>query len=163
MVFFLTAFLCGYLFQSSSTWCRKGIQKIAQKAPKNIRVILTWMSKEKVLITFFYIIFALILTFAIRDIAPPLIGDLTGLLQSLSQKLSIDIGIDSLRNALNQWQSVSYETIKMFSPGADASTILQQFFHIGNIFFQVIFAYIMSYIWLLEYEKVHKYFAQLKK
>lgn len=67
------------------------------------------MGKEKVLITLFYIVFALILIFAIRDIGPALIADMINLLQSLSQKLSIDMGIDDIKQTLSQWQSLSYQ------------------------------------------------------
>ncbi len=108
----------------------------------------------------------MILVFAIRDIGPALIADMINLLQSLSQKLSIDMGIDDIKQTLSQWQSLSYQVgdlINIISPSTDTGTILQQFFHIGSILFQVIFAYILSYVWLLEQEKVQKYFAQLKK
>ena len=128
--------------------------------------MLHWIGKEKVLITIFYIVFALILIFAIRDIGPALIADMINLLQSLSQKLSIDMGIDDIKQTLSQWQSLSYQVgdlINIISPSTDTGTILQQFFHIGSILFQIIFAYILSYVWLLEQEKVQKYFAQLKK
>lgn len=134
--------------------------------PKRIRDFLTWITREKILITLFYVIFALVLIFAIRDIGPALIADLINLLQSLSQKLSIDMGIDNIKNTLSQWQSLSYQIgdlINIISPSTDTNTLLQQFFRIGNIFFQVLFAYILSYVWLLEYEKVQRYFAQLKK
>lgn len=166
VIFFLTAFLCGYLFQTSSQWCRNTIRKHALKYPKKVKNFLTWITREKVLITIFYAVFALILIFAVRDIGPALISDLIDLLQSLSQKLSIDMGIDDIKKTLSQWQSLSYQVgdlINIISPSTDTKTILEQFFHIGSIFFQVLFAYILSYVWLLEYEKVQKYFAQLKK
>lgn len=166
VIFFLTAFLCGYLFQSISKWCRKILQKYSLHAPRYIKWILSWVGKEKVLITLFYIVFALILIFAIRDIGPALIADMINLLQSLSQKLSIDMGIDDIKQTLSQWQSLSYQVwdlLSIISPSTDTGTILQQFFHIGSILFQVIFAYILSYVWLLEQEKVQKYFAQMKK
>lgn len=166
VIFFLTAFLCGYLFQSGSKWCRKILQKWSLGAPNYLKWLLHWIGKEKVLITIFYIVFALILIFAIRDIGPALIADMINLLQSLSQKLSIDMGIDDIKQTLSQWQSLSYQVgdlINIISPSTDTGTILQQFFHIGSILFQIIFAYILSYVWLLEQEKVQKYFAQLKK
>lgn len=166
VIFFLTAFLCGYLFQAGSKWCRTIIKKYSENAPKHIKTVLLWIAKEKILITLFYIIFALILIFAIRDIGPALINDLLALLQSLSQKISIDMGIDNIRETLSQWQGLSEQfsnLINIISPSTDTDTILQQFFRIGNIFFQVIFAYILSYVWLLEQEKVQTYFAQLKK
>lgn len=89
-----------------------------------------------------------------------------GLLQSLSQKFSIDIGIDGLRETLGQWQQISSQVgdlINVISPESNTQTLLEKLFQIGSILFQVIFAYIISFIWLIEYEKVQKYFAQLKK
>lgn len=166
LIFFLTAFLCGYLIQSISRWLRRKIQLTIPKSPKKIRWILSWISKEKILITFFYILLALIFIFAIRDIGPALINDLINLLQSLSQKFSIDMGIDNIKETLWQWQTLSYQVgdlINIISPTADAGNLLQQLFRIWGIFFQVVLAYILSYVWLLEQEKVQLYFAQLKK
>lgn len=56
--------------------------------------------QEKILITFLHILLALIFIFAIRDIGPALINDLINLLQSLSQKFSIDMGIDNIKETL---------------------------------------------------------------
>lgn len=165
-VFFLTAFLCWYLFQIIAKWSEKYIRKLITRSPKLLKKWLQIIAQEKTLITIFYILFALVLTFAIRDIGPALISDLIWLLQSLSQRLSIDMGIDDIRNTLSQWQSISYKVgdlINVISPDTDTRTILAQFFHIGSIFFQVIFGYILSYVWLMEYTKVQKYFAQMKK
>lgn len=109
IIFFLTAFLCGYLFQSGSKWCKKVLQKWSKKAPNWIGKILQWMGRETVLITIFYIVFALIMVFAMRDIGPALIADMIALLQSLSQRLSIDMGIGNIKQILSQWQSLSYQ------------------------------------------------------
>ncbi len=76
------------------------------------------------------------------------------------------MGIDDIKNTLSQWQNISYKVgdlINVISPDTDTRTILAQFFHIGSIFFQVVFGYVLSYVWLMEYGKVQKYFAQMKK
>jgi len=53
--------------------------------------------------------------------------------------------------------------MNVVSPTTDTNTILSELLRISGIFFQILFAYILSYIWLLEYNKVQKYFSQLKK
>lgn len=88
------------------------------------------------------------------------------LLQSLSQRFSIDMGISGIQDTLSQWQTLSYQIgdfVNVISPSTDTNTILSEFLRISGIFFQILFAYILSFIWLLEYSKVEKYFGQLKR
>ena len=68
------------------------------------------------------------------------------------QRLSIDMGIDDIRNTLSQWQSISYKVgdlINVISPDTDTRTILAQFFHIGSIFSKSYLAtyWVMSGLW----------------
>lgn len=94
-----------------------------------------------------------------------MIGDLINLLRSLSEKFAINIGITDLTNTLERWKSVSYQVgdfVKVISPSTDTNTILQELLRVSNIFFQIIFAYILSFVWLLEYEKVQAYFEKLQ-
>ena len=166
VIFFLTAFLCGYLFQDISRWSQKKIHHFTERTPKKRHRFLTFLAQEKALLTIYYVLFALICVFAVQDIGPALITDLIALLQSLSQKLNIDMGIDNLQHTLNQWQGLSSQfsnLINIISPSTDTNTLLAQFFRIGSIFFQVLFGYVLSFIWLLEYEKVERYFLQLKQ
>lgn len=166
LVFFLTAFLCAYLFHEATQWSQIQIIHLTKKTPKYLSPLLLWISQEKVLLSILYLLFAFICIFIIRDIWPALTNDMLGLLQSLSQKFSIDIGIDGLRETLGQWQQLSSQVgdlINVISPESNTQTLLEKLFQIGSILFQVIFAYIISFIWLIEYEKVQKYFAQLKK
>lgn len=166
-MFFLTAFLCAYLFHETAKWTHRHLKKWSEKTDNvYLKRILLVLAKEKITLTVLYLVFAFILIFVVRDIGPALTSDLLGLLQGLSQKFSVDLGIGDLQNTLSQWQSLSYQFgdfINVISPDTDTNTLLSQLFHIGSIFFQVIFAYIISYIWLLEYEKVQGYFAQLKE
>jgi hypothetical protein len=125
-----------------------------------------WLSDTKVLLTTLYLFFAFICVFAIRDIGPTLTSDMINLLSSLSQRFSIDLGISGIQNTLSKWQTLSYQIgdfVNVISPSTDTNTILSEFLRISGIFFQILFAYILSFIWLLEYEKVQKYFSQLKK
>jgi len=92
-VFFLTAFLCAYLFHSAAAWSQEKLQKIAKNSPQKIGDIFLFLSQEKILLTLLYLCFAFILIFAIRDIGPTLTSDMINLLQSLSQRFSVDIGI----------------------------------------------------------------------
>lgn len=165
-IFFFTAFICGYLFQEGSKWMRKILRKLSTRLPKFLQWIPQIIEKEKVLITLFYLFFALILIFAIRDIGPAIISDLINLLQLLSQKVGIDMGIVDIKETLRQWQSISYQIsdlINVISPTTDTNMILSQFLRIGSIVFQIIFGYLLSYIWILEKEKIQKYFGQMKK
>lgn len=76
------------------------------------------------------------------------------------------MGISGLQNTLSKWQNLSYQVgdfINIISPSTDTNTILEEFLRIGGIFFQILFAYILSFIWLLEYNTVEKYFGQLKR
>jgi len=165
-VFFLTAFLCAYLFHSAAAWSQEKLQKIAKNSPQKIGDIFLFLSQEKILLTLLYLCFAFILIFAIRDIGPTLTSDMINLLQSLSQRFSVDIGISWLQDTLSKWRSLSYQVgdfMNVVSPTTDTNTILSELLRISGIFFQILFAYILSYIWLLEYNKVQKYFSQLKK
>lgn len=164
-VFFLTAFLCAYLFHSAAEWSQKKLHQMSKKSPKHMKSWLLWLAQEKVLLTILYFLFAFILVFAIRDIGPTLTSDMINLLQSLSQRFSVDLGISGLQDTLSQWRSLSYQVgdfMNVISPSTDTNTILSELLRISGIFFQILFAYILSFVWLLEYEKVQKYFSRLK-
>lgn len=166
VVFFLAAFLCAYLFRLATEWSQNHLQKLSAKSPKQLRAILMVLSEEKILLSVLYILFAWVLVFAIRDIGPTLTSDMINLLQSLSQKFSVDLGISGLQDTLSQWRSLSYQVgdfMNIISPSTDSNTILSEFLHISGIFFQIFFAYILSFIWLLESNKIQGYFSQLKK
>lgn len=165
-VFFLTAFLCAYLFHEAAQWSQTHLRTLAKKSPKQFQKTILWLSGKKVLLTTLYLFFAFTCIFAIRDIGPTLTSDMINLLSSLSDKLSIDLGISGLQDTLSKWQSLSYQIgdfVNVISPSTDTNTILSEFLRISGIFFQILFAYILSFIWLLEYEKVQTYFSQLKK
>ena len=53
--------------------------------------------------------------------------------------------------------------MSIVSPSTDSNTIVSELLRISGIFFQILFAYILSFIWLLESEKIQKYFGQLKR
>lgn len=165
-VFFLTAFLCAYLFHEAAQWSTSHLQELAKRSPKQLKPSLLWIAQPKVLLTILYFFFAFICVFAIRDIGPTLTSDMINLLQSLSQRFSIDMGITGLQDTLSQWQTLSYQIgdfMNVISPSTDTNTILSEFLRISGIFFQILFAYVLSFIWLLEYSKVEKYFSQLKQ
>ncbi|MBP7806142.1 AI-2E family transporter [Candidatus Gracilibacteria bacterium] len=165
-VFFLTAFLCAYLFHEAAQWSQSHLHTLAKNSPKQFRESILWLSNTKVLLTTLYLFFAFICIFAIRDIGPTLTSDMINLLSSLSERFSIDLGISGLQDTLSKWQTLSYQIgdfVNVISPSTDTNTILSEFLRISGIFFQILFAYILSFIWLLEYEKVQKYFSQLKK
>lgn len=165
-VFFLTAFLCAYLFHEAAQWSQSHLHTLAKNSPKQFRESILWLSNTKVLLTTLYLFFAFICIFAIRDIGPTLTSDMINLLSSLSERFSIDLGISGLQDTLSKWQSLSYQIgdfVNVISPSTDTNTILSEFLRISGIFFQILFAYILSFIWLLEYEKVQTYFSQLKK
>ncbi len=166
IVFFITTFLCAYLFHETAQWIQIRLKNYLKKAPKLLQPLLEWWSKEKILLTVLYILFACICIIAIRDIGPTLTTDMITLLQSLSQRFSLDLGIANLKDTLSQWQSVSYQVwdvLNIISPSTDTGTLLSQLFYVGGIFFQVIFAYIVSFVWLLEYEQVKTYFSRLQQ
>ncbi|MBP7773744.1 AI-2E family transporter [Candidatus Gracilibacteria bacterium] len=165
-VFFLTAFLCAYLFHEAAQWSQSHLHTLAKNSPKQFRESILWLSNTKVLLTTLYLFFAFICIFAIRDIGPTLTSDMINLLSSLSERFSIDLGISGLQDTLSKWQTLSYQIgdfVNVISPSTDTNTILSEFLRISGIFFQILFAYILSFIWLLEYEKVQTYFSQLKK
>jgi len=165
-VFFLTAFLCAYLFHEGAQWSQNHLQTLAKKSPKQFRETILWLSGTKVLLTILYLFFAFVCILAIRDIGPTLTSDMINLLSSLSERFSIDLGISSIQDTLSKWQSVSYQIgdfVNVISPSTDTNTILSEFLRISSIFFQILFAYVLSFIWLLEYGKVQKYFSQLRK
>jgi len=48
--------------------------------------------------------------------------------------------------------------LNIISPATDTSTILSELLHISGLFLQLLFAYLLSYIWLMEYRHVEQYF-----
>ncbi len=163
--FFLAAFLCAYLFHEATMWWQKHLIKFEKKAPKEFSKFLKWLSREKVLLTFIYLFFAFICVIAIRDIWPALTADMIGLLRSLSVRFGINLGISEIESTLTQWQQWNMQIgnfLGIISPTTDSGTIISELLRISGIFFQIIFAYILSYIWLLEYNTVQKYFSQIK-
>lgn len=88
-----------------------------------------------------------------------------GLLRSLSVRFGINLGISEIESTLTQWQQWNMQIgnfLGIISPTTDSGTIISELLRISGIFFQIIFAYILSYIWLLEYNTVQKYFSQIK-
>lgn len=67
-VFFLTAFLCSYLFHEAAQWSMKHLHGLAKRSPKQLKPSILWLAKEKVLLITLYLFFAFICVFAIRDI-----------------------------------------------------------------------------------------------
>jgi hypothetical protein len=165
-VFFLTAFLCAYLFHEGAKWSQIQLHALAKKNPLQLKHFILWLAREKVLLTMLYLFFAFVCIFAIRDIGPTLTSDMLTLLQSLSQRFSIDLGVSELQNTLSKWQAVSYQIgdfLNVISPSTDTNTLISELFRISGIFFQILFAYVLSFVWLIEYEKVQAYFSKLKK
>lgn len=68
LVFFLTAFLCAYLFHEATQWSQIQIRHLTKKTPKYLSPLLLWISQEKVLLSILYLLFAFICIFIIRDI-----------------------------------------------------------------------------------------------
>ena len=58
VVFFLAAFLCAYLFRLATEWSRDHLHTLAEISPKQFKSIILWISKEKILLTMLYILFA---------------------------------------------------------------------------------------------------------
>ena len=157
----MTTFLCAYIFHGGVSWLQPQIRSLSAKSPKLLAYLLSWLGREKILLSLLYIIFALACVFVIRDIGPALINDTLGLAQSLSQKFALDLGISSIRETLDQWKNISAQIgnlVNVISPNSDTSTLFAQILHIGSIFFQVIFGYILSFVWLMESHQVQRYF-----
>lgn len=77
LVFFLTAFLCAYLFHESSKWSQVWLKKAATRVyNKHIKSSLLLLAKGKIILTVLYLVFAFILIFIIRDIGPALTSDM---------------------------------------------------------------------------------------
>lgn len=166
LIFFLTTFLCASLFGSLSRYFRSLITQKKLNIPNSTQNILYKIWSEKNILLFSYTIFAFICIYAVSDIWPALVTDIVKLLQIFSQKFGIDIGIGNLQSILWQWQKLSTQMsdfINVISPTTDTKEIVAQIIHIGWVFFQVIFGYIVSLIWLLEHETVKKYFWKLKE
>ena len=165
-LFFLATFLCAYLFHGALEGAQKELITLAKKSPWVIRWGLLWLAQEKVTLTILYLFFAFICIYAIRDIGPTLTSDMIDLLQWLSQRLSVDLGISEIQYTLGKWQSLSYQMshlLNIISPETDTSTILSELLHISSLFLQLLFAYVLSYIWLIEYKHVEQYFWKIKK
>ncbi len=166
LVFFLTAFLCASLFGNSSKYTHAFIWKNKHKIPEKIRAIIIKITSERVLLSTLYIIFALLCVYVISDVWPTLIADVAKLLNDFSQKFGVDLGSSGLQNTLWKWQNISTQIndfINIISPTSDTEKIVAQVIHIGGIFFQIIFGYIVSFVWLLENATVKTYLAQLKQ
>jgi predicted PurR-regulated permease PerM len=165
-IFFLATFLCAYLFHEATEWSQKHIHWLAKKGPKQFSPLLLGIAEKHVLLTALYLFFAFVCIFAIRDIGPALTRDMIDLLQWLSQRISVNLGIAEIQYTLSKWQNLSSQInhlLNIISPQTDTSAILDELLRISGLLMQILFAYILSYIWLLEYEKVEKYFWKIKK
>ena len=165
-VFFLTTFLCASLFWNSSRYIHLLITENKNKIPKILRLLILNITSEKALLSILYIIFALICIYVFSDIGPTLVTDIAQLLQDFSQKFGVNLGSSGLQNTLWQWQNISTQIsdfINVISPTTDTKEIVAKVIHIGSIFFQIIFWYIVSFVWLLENNTVKNYLSQLKQ
>lgn len=101
----------------------------------------------------------------LSDIGPALIADTLQLVKNLSESSSVDIGSD-LTSTLSQWQSFSDQVrdlIGIFSSDMnESSEIFAKLWHVSGVFLQIVFGYIVSYVWILEHEKVHTYFSHMR-
>lgn len=165
-VFFIATFLFAYLFHEAAQRTQTKLVIFSKKCHKSLKKIVLWCADIKVLLTIIYVVFAGVFIFTIRDIVPTLTRDMIDLLSKFSEKLSIDFGIDGIQETLWKWQSLSDQVgnfLGIISPSSDTSTLFRELLRISGIFFQIIFAFILSFIWLIEYDKILKYFAQIKK
>ncbi|MFA6080020.1 MAG: AI-2E family transporter [Candidatus Gracilibacteria bacterium] len=166
LVFFLTAFLCASLFGNSSRYVHLFVAKRKNNIPESIRFLIVKITGEKTLLSILYIFFALLCIYIFSDIGPTLITDIAQLLQDFSQKFGIDLGSFGLQSTLGQWQNISTQIsdfINVISPTTDTKEIVAKVIHIGSIFFQIIFGYIVSFVWLLENNTAKTYLSQLKQ
>ena len=166
LVFFLTAFLCASLFGNSSKYAHTFIWKNKNKIPNSLRFLVIKITSEKTLLSILYIIFALICIYVFSDIGPTLVTDIAQLLQDFSQKFGVNLWSSGLQSTLWQWQNISTQIsdfINAISPTTNTEDIVAKVVHIGSIFFQIIFGYIVSFVWLLENTTVKTYLSQLKQ
>ena len=166
LVFFLTAFLCATLFGNASRYTHLYVQKNKDRIPRSIQAFVILITSEKILLSTFYIIFILLCLYVFSDVGPTLIADVVKLLNDFSQRFGIDIRSSGLQNTLWQWQNISAQIndfINKISPTTDTEEIVARLIHIGSIFFQIIFGYIVSFVWLLENNTVKNYLSQMKQ
>lgn len=162
---FISTFLFAYLFHAFASETKNYIHTYTLQCDKKYKKTIQYFTNINVLLTIIYIAFIWIFIITIRDIVPSLTTDMIDLFEKFSEKIGIDLWIIGIKDTLGKWSNLNTQIssfINIISPSTDTNTIFREFLRIGGLFFQIIFAFILSYIWLIEYDKIQGYFSQIK-
>ncbi|MDD2516330.1 MAG: AI-2E family transporter [Candidatus Gracilibacteria bacterium] len=159
----LFAYLFYVLSESIFNFLQKFIDKIQDN---NLKKVLNNVFSIKIIALFVYIGFIAIIVFAISDIVPKILKELSSLPQTLS---FLGDRIDGVRNILEQIKNFNQDiqgTISKLMTEKNFE-ILTKFFtnikNVGTFVFQLLLSLILSYVFIVDRKKVRHFFRGIEK
>ncbi len=167
LLIFLFTFLFAYLFLDLATWLKSKITQVTnQVQSREIRNVLVFLNKFPILISIIYVVFLTIIFTMFYRFIPHLIEeikgfvklvpDITNKLQStadnLQSQVSFNLGFDQFFASVVSKTNIETTILSVFQNVKNAGVFL----------LQIVIALILSYVFLIDREKIIHYFSGIK-
>ena len=161
LIFFFGVFFFAFLFWTLSNSISFYFQKILTH---NWRKIFRFLISRNLILTFLYILFISIITFAIIDIVPVLLWETQLLLNN--ESLAWVPYVSDLIEWVSDWAGEFKQWIDFKSLSTENKDFLKELITqarwIWSVMIQVILALFLSYVFLIDYKNVSKYLHKIK-
>lgn len=167
---FLTTFLFAYLFLNFWEFLSEKINHflVAKIENKPIKTFFTHFFSTNSIVLFLYLFFIWILVFAISDLLPKVVQELTDLPQKfpfLSNQTQVKEILGKLEEVMNFKQNISW-TLQTFLTESNYDILLK---FLGNLktawafLIELLIALILSYVFIVDRKKIKLYLEEIKK
>ena len=165
LVLILWIFLFSFLFNALWMFIKKKIDYYLMKNRNKYTIYIRKLISFKIIITFIYLVFILLLIYAISDLVPIFISELKQVLNNIPP---ISKDIDSLVLSLKEIKDINIDlkwTIKTFIKNTDIDTLKNFSEQIKNVWWyimQFILAILLSFIIIFDKNKSLLFFKKVK-
>lgn len=168
LLIFLFTFLFAFLFLDLAKWLMIRIYKFSENIrSESIREGILWFNKLPVLITIIYIVFITIITAMFYSLIPQLIEETKGLVKlapqitnqlreatdSIQSQVTFNLGFDEFFEGIVSKGNIETTLVSVFQNVKNA----------GIFLFQILIALVLSYVFLIDREKIVNYFNGLRE
>lgn len=165
LVLILGIFLFSFLFNNLGCFIKDKINTLCKKYENKQTIFLNNLFSFWFIITIIYILFVLLLVYAISDIVPMFLKELKEVLNTIPP---ISEEIDSIISWLKDFKDINLDlkwTIKTFLKNTDIETIINFSKQIKNIWgyiIQFLLAIFLSFIIIFDKKKTVSFFKKIK-
>lgn len=167
LLIFLFTFLFAYLFTDLAKWLKHKIHLLVERIHSaKLKKILLMCNKTPILITLIYLVFVTVIVAVFYSFIPHLIEETKGLIKlapqitnqlratadNLQSQVSMNLGFDEFFEGIVSKGNIENTLVSVFQNVKNAGVFL----------LQIVIALILSYIFLIDQEKIITYFSGIK-